>query len=62
MKILLINPYFQAVTKYERIEMPLGLMYLASVLEKFNFQVEIIDASVGSKRYFKKMFGIMVIQ
>ncbi|MBU1177529.1 B12-binding domain-containing radical SAM protein [Patescibacteria group bacterium] len=54
MKILLINPYFQAVTKYERIEMPLGLMYLASVLEKANFQVEIIDASVGLKRYFKK--------
>ena len=54
MKILLINPYFQAVTKYERVEMPLGLMYLAAVLEKAGFEVEIIDASVGRKRYFKK--------
>lgn len=54
MKLLLINPYFKAMTKYERVEMPLGLTYLAAVLEKANFDVEIIDASVGSKRSFKK--------
>jgi len=54
MKILLINPYFQAVTKYERIEMPLGLMYIAAFLEKNNFSVKIIDASVGQKRLIKK--------
>lgn len=54
MKILLINPYFQAVTKYERIEMPLGLMYIAAVLEENNFPVKIIDASVGQKRIFNK--------
>ncbi|MFH1461236.1 MAG: radical SAM protein [Patescibacteria group bacterium] len=54
MKTLLINPYFQAVTKYERVEMPLGLMYIAAVLEENNFPVRIIDASVGQKRLLQK--------
>ena len=46
MKTLLINPYFSSVTKYERIVLPLGLMYLASSLENASFKVEIIDASI----------------
>ncbi len=50
MKTLLINPYFSSVTKYERIALPLGLMYLASSLEKASFKVEMIDASLGRIR------------
>lgn len=53
MKILLINPFFQSSTKYERVEMPLGLMYLAAVLEKADYKVEILDASIGLKRRFE---------
>lgn len=54
MNILLINPYFTSLTKYEKIEMPLGLMYLASCLERASFKVEIIDASLGLRRSFNK--------
>ena len=54
MKTLLINPYFRAITKYERVGMPLGLMYIAAVLEENNFPVKIIDASVGQKRLLEK--------
>lgn len=50
MKTLLINPYFSSITKHENKALPLGLMYLASSLEKASFEVDILDASLGRIR------------
>jgi len=51
MKTLLVNPpYFTSVYKGLKdavtIEVPLGLAYLAAVLEKNNFKVDVLDANV----------------
>lgn len=56
-KILLIWPYYEtvitdnAVTQYNFIEarFPLGLGYLAAYLEKFDYEVEILDCYAESK-------------
>jgi anaerobic magnesium-protoporphyrin IX monomethyl ester cyclase len=65
MKILLINPPFskeeiftKSMSKVGAVLPPLGLAYIAAVLEKENFQVKIIDGFVLSslKRYtFKNL-------
>ena len=44
MKILLINPPPRKITNESVVVPPLGLAYLAAVLEKANFDVKILDA------------------
>jgi hypothetical protein len=46
MKILLINPNSESETRYAGVEtqpLPLGLAYIAAVLENDGYDVEIID-------------------
>lgn len=42
-KILLINPWIYDFTAYDLWSKPLGLLYVASFLRKFNFNVYLID-------------------
>ena len=51
MKILLINPpriYYQG-SKGLRFGLPLGLLYIAAVLEKYGYQPKILDCLISSK-------------
>jgi len=56
MKILLINPpqTFYAGSEPPAGSLPLGLMYLAAVLDKAGYQVEILDAFMADCEIKKK--------
>jgi magnesium-protoporphyrin IX monomethyl ester (oxidative) cyclase len=55
MKVLLINPpqTFYAGSEPPAGNLPLGLMYIASVLQKGGFDVEVLDAFMGSGCVFQ---------
>ena len=42
-ELLLINPWIYDFTAYDLWSKPLGLLYLASFLRKFNFNISYID-------------------
>ena len=56
MKILLIdtNRTYDKRTKGVRLSLPLGLLYLAAVLEKNGFDVSVLDCKISKKTRIKK--------
>lgn len=57
MKILLIdtNRTYDERTKGVRLSLPLGLLYLAAVLEKEGFDVSVLDCKISEKTRVKKL-------
>lgn len=62
-KILLISPPVTTnILDYPTLDPPLGLAYLAAVLEEDNFQVKIIDAlALGINRAVKQKDGLLKV-
>lgn len=59
-KILLIRPPFLEIegSRGYSMDIPLGLLYIAAVLESHNYQVKVLDARVEGKIFFsKQMFS-----
>ena len=61
MKILLIdtNRTYDKRTKGVRLSLPLGLLYLAAVLEKNGFDVSVLDCKISKKTRIKKIVNEM---
>jgi radical SAM superfamily enzyme YgiQ (UPF0313 family) len=61
-KLLLINPWIYDFTAYDLWSKPLGLLYIASFLRMFEFEVSLIDCmdrhAAGSKKIKVKKYGI----
>ena len=56
MKVLLVNPpqTFYPGSEQPAGNLPLGLMYLAAMLEKAGYPTEILDAFMSDKPFHKK--------
>jgi len=57
MKILLINPWIYDFAAYDEWMKPLGLLYIASFLEKFGYYVFLINCMDRHHPALKKRFG-----
>ncbi len=58
-KLLLINPWIYDFTAYDLWSKPLGLLYIASFLRQFGFDVHLIDCMERDPRHTKqKKYGL----